>query len=236
MMPFSKRSEVDIHDVDINGIARASSVMKYMQSAAEAQLAENGMSYEEMRSGKRALILSKITVELTGALRTYEPITTVTFPCESRGYTLLRCYSIQKDGVTAVRAISAWALVDTEKLSLVRVNDFDLGLDTYTPLDLPLSRILIPDGIKEVGTYRVNYDDLDQNRHMNNTRYPDIYSNFLPLDGKRITSMTVGYTSEAKAGELLTVLSAYENGAYYFRTLHEDGRENSVAEIRISDI
>lgn len=236
MNPYEKKYTIDIHDVDFNGVARTSALMRYLQSTAQSQLTDNNLSYDKMRSMNRALIISKIKMEFTEPVRTYEPVTAVTFPCDSRGYTLLRCYKLVRDGVTIGRAVSAWALVNTEDRSLVKINDFDFNLKTYDPLDLPLNRIVIPKETETVGYYTVNYDEIDQNRHMNNTKYPDIYANFLPLSGKRIQSITIGYTSEATFGEVLTVERAFVDGIYYFRTRHSDGRENSVAEIKLCNI
>ena len=236
MQGFETKLKVDIHDVDFNGVARTSALMKYVQSAAQTQLTESGMSYDELRKKNRAFILSRIRMEFTDTIRAYEPLTALTFPCNSRGYSFLRCYKLIKDGLTVGRAASVWALVDTETRGLVRVNDFDLGLDTYDPLDLPLTRIVIPAELKVVGEYRVNYADTDQNRHMNNTRYPDMYSQFLPLDGKRIESITISYANEAPFGDILTVERAEENGLYYFRTLRSDGKVNTEAEIKLCDI
>ena len=71
---------------------------------------------------------------------------------------------------------------------------------------------------------------------MNNTRYPDMYSNFLPLENKRIESITIFYSNEAPMGEKLTVQRAYSDGIYYFRTVREDGKVNTEAEIKICDI
>lgn len=236
MQGFETKLKVDIHDVDFNGVARASALMKYVQSAAQTQLTESGMSYDELRKKNRAFILSRIRMEFTDTIRAYEPLTALTFPCNSRGYSFLRCYKLIKDGVTVGRAASVWALVDTETRGLVRVNDFDLGLDTYDPLDLPLTRIVIPAQLRAVGEYRVNYADTDQNKHMNNTRYPDMYSQFLPLDGKRIESITISYANEAPFGDILTVERAEENGLYYFRTIRSDGKVNTEAEIKLCDI
>ena len=87
-----------------------------------------------------------------------------------------------------------------------------------------------------VGTYRVSYGMVDQNMHMNNTAYPDMYSNFLPLEGKRIRSLTISYNAEAPFGELLTVYRGYSDGAYYIRTVREDGKINSEAEIILCSI
>jgi acyl-ACP thioesterase len=96
----------------------------------------------------------------------------------------------------------------------------------------------MPSVIKELGTYTVNYGDLDQNCHMNNTRYPDMYSNFLPLDGMRIKSISINYKNEARRGERLRVERAdgADGKTYYFRTLRTDGLVNTEAEIELEEI
>ena len=237
-MKFKTDLIADIHDVDINGVVRTSSLMKYIQSAAQTQLTLNGMSYDELRDMKRAFILSRIKMEFTEPVRAYEKVTAVTYPCDSRGYSFLRCYALEKNGRTIGRAVSMWALIDTETRALVKVNDFELGLVTHEPHSLALSRFTMPSAIREVGTYTVNYGDLDQNCHMNNTRYPDMYSNFLPLDGKRIRTISINYMNEAPRGERLRVERAdgIDGNTFYFRTLREDGKVNTEAEIELEDI
>lgn len=233
---YTKDTLVDIHDVDFNGVARSSALMRYIQSAAQLQLTDNGLSYDELKSRNRAFILSKIKMEFTEPVRAYEKLTARTFPCESRGYSFLRCYQLEKDGRCIGRAVSVWALIDTESRSLVRVSDFDLGLETYSPLDLSLTRISFPSEITYVGDYCVTYSQVDQNMHMNNTCYPDMYSQFLPLSGKRIQSISINYLNEAPAGQLLRVYLASNGDNYLFRTIREDGKVNSEAEIMICGI
>ena len=236
MQDFRTNLTVDIHDVDFNGVARTSALMKYIQSAAQTQLTENGLSYDILRQKNKAFILSRIKLEFTESPRAYEPLTAITFPCNSRGYSFLRCYKLKKDGITIGRAVSVWALVDTETHALVRVNDFDLGLETYDPLDIPLSRIVMPRDMSDIGIYTVTYGDTDQKMHMNNTRYPDMYSNFLPMQSKRIESITISYQNEAKLGEKLKIFRGECEGLYYFRTVCESGKINTEAEIKLVDI
>lgn len=237
-MEFRTHLIADIHDVDHNGVVRTSSLMKYIQSAAQTQLTLNGMSYDQLKDMKRAFILSRIKIEFTEPVRAYENLTAVTYPCDSRGYSFLRCYALEKDGMTIGRAVSIWALIDTETRALVKVNDFELGLETHEPHTLALSRFTMPASIREVGAYTVNYGDIDQNCHMNNTRYPDMYSNFLPLDGKRIRTISINYQNEAPRGEKLRVERAdgIDGYTYYFRTIREDGKVNTEAEIVLEDI
>jgi len=236
MNDFRTKLTVDIHDVDYNGVARASSLMKYIQSAAQTQLTEKGMSYDRLKDMNRAFILSRIKMEFIDTVRAYEPLTAITFPATSRGYSFLRCYKLERDGITIGRAVSIWALVDIKSKALIRVNDFDLGLDTYDPLDMPLTRVIMPKDMNTVGTYTVTYSDVDQNGHMNNTRYPDMYSHFLPLDNKRIESITISYLNEAPASEVLTVEMGRLEDLYYFRTLRRDGKINTEAEIKLAGI
>lgn len=50
MQPYEIKITADIHDVDENGIVRTSALMRYMQSAAQCQLTDNGMSYEKRKN------------------------------------------------------------------------------------------------------------------------------------------------------------------------------------------
>ena len=236
MSEFKTHTFVDIHDVDYNGIAKTSALMRYIQSAAQTQLTQNGMSYEELRAKNRGFILSRIRMEVTGPIRAYTPLTAITYPCESRGYSFLRCYELLQDGISVAKAISVWALIDTEKRSLIRVNDFDLNLPTHTPNEIVLGHIKMPAELIDVGGYGVHYGDVDQNRHMNNTKYPDMYSNYLPLDGKMIKSITIHYNNEAVIGEKLRVFRTNVGDNYFFRTVRSDGKVNSEAQIELSDI
>ncbi|MBQ4070903.1 MAG: hypothetical protein IJD51_00615 [Clostridia bacterium] len=229
---YKKEFEVDIHDVDFNGVARTSALMRLIQSTAQSQLTEGGMSYDSLKDKKRAFVLSRIRMEFTEDIHAYERLVGISFPCHSRGYSFLRCYELLRDGGIVGRAASVWALIDTDTHALVKVNDFELGLTTFDPLDYPISRIVMPESMTLVGKYEVTYDSVDQNRHMNNTKYPDMYSNFLDLEGRRIEEITINYRNEAPAGDVLTVLRGESEGRYYFRTFRSDGRINSEAEIR----
>ena len=235
-MDYRIKCEVDIHDVDYNGVAKTSSILRYIQTAAQCQLTDNGMSYDNLRKSNRAFLLSRLKLEVSKPLKAYTPLTAITYPCESRGYSFLRCYALESEGEVVARAISVWALIDTESRSLVRVNNFDLNLPLLPQNDLVLGAMKLPSTLMDIGKYGVHYGDVDQNRHMNNTKYPDMYSNFLPLEGKMISSITINYSNEAQIGESVRIQRAEENGIYYFRTIRADGKINSEAQIELRNI
>ena len=235
-MEYRMKNVVDVHDVDYNGIAKTSSIMKYIQTAAQCQLTESGMSYDNLKSQNRAFILSRVKLEVLKSLKAHTPITAITYPCESRGYSFLRCYALECEGELVARAISVWALIDTESRALIKVRDFELGLETLPQNGLILSPMNLPSAMLDIGGYGVHYGDVDQNRHMNNTKYPDMYSNFLPLENKMIRSITINYSSEAQIGDKLRVQRGEDGGIFYFRTIRSDGKVNSEAQIELCDI
>lgn len=235
-MEYRIKTEVDIHDVDYNGVAKTSSILRYIQTAAQCQLTDGGMSYDNLKKDNRAFLLSKLKLEILRPLPAYTKLTAITYPCESRGYSFLRCYALESEGEVVARAISMWALIDTQSRALVRVNDFNLGLPTLPQNGLVLGAMKMPSTLIDIGGYGVHYGDVDQNRHMNNTKYPDMYSNFLPLERKMIRSISINYQNEAQIGEKLRVQRAEENGFFYFRTMRSDGKVNSEAKIELMDI
>ena len=236
MSGFKKHIQVDTHDVDFNGICRASSLMKYIQSAADMQLTESGMSYDKLKDQNRAFIISKIKLEFTEAAYAYDELVAETFPAFSRGYSFIRCYALYRGEKMIGRAISIWALIDTESRKLIKVNDFDLGLTLYEPWDMALTYSKLPDGMEKVGCYTVCYSDIDRNMHINNTKYADIFANFLPLKGKRIDEITISYVNEAKYRDVLDVFIANDNDTYYLKTVGADGKVNAEAQIHLTDI
>jgi len=236
MIGFEKKIQVDAHDVDFNGVCRASSLLRYIQSAADTQLTESGMSYDRLREQNRAFIISKIKLEFSEAAYAYDELSAETFPCFSRGYSFIRCYALYRGDKMIGRAISIWALIDTEDRKLIKVNDFDLGLTVYEPWDMALTYSKLPDGMERVGEYTVCYSDIDRNMHINNTKYADIFANFLPLAGKRIDEITISYVNEAKYRDTLDVYMTNIGDTYYIRTVRADGKVNAEAEIHITDI
>lgn len=236
MKPFRISTEVNTHDVDFNGIAKTSSILRYLQSAAQGQLTANDMSYDALIAKKKAFILSRITLEILKPLREATPLSAISFPCESRGYSFIRCYGLESDGEPVARAISVWALVNTDTRSLVKASDFDLSLPCLPPIDLALEHIRLPKTMSEIGRYGVRYGDVDRNMHMNNTKYPDMYSNFLPMKNKMIKRISINYANEAPIGERLSIHMANDNDIYYFRTIKEDNSINSEAKLELIDI
>ena len=227
-MIYSKSYQTCWHDTDACRRVRPSQLLVYMQEASNHHIASTGITLDQLRDEKKlAFILSKIQIALYRPLGAYDKIEVQTWTCKGRGFTSPRCFRILKDGEVVAEANTQWALLGVEDRQFHRLEETGYEFEDEEPLALTVpARIRFPADLplKTLGQRRIVYSDLDYNMHMNNTRYPDMLCDFMPLeDVGRIKGISLSYLREAAFGNVVTVLGAKRDESYYFRTLGEDG-------------
>lgn len=239
-MKWSEKYRINTHDTDFNRVVSASGIMRYMQDASNYQMEGESPSYNELFDSGLAFVLSRLRLSIYAPLYSHDEITAETWACESHGVSFNRCYRILKGDSIAAEAVTVWGLLDTNTHRLRRVDSVELGysMDEMLELDSP-ARLRIPQDANMVlvGEHRVGYGEVDINRHLNNTHYPDMYCDFIPdMGGNRVTSMGLSFLSEAPLGEQLKIYMASYDGTYYMRSVKEDGSINAEAEIILEEI
>ncbi len=233
-MKYTEKFEVKWHDTDAYRHVRPSDILVYMQETANHQIDRTGTSLDVMRDRRGlAFILSKIKLVFHAPLSAYDKIEACTWTCESRGYKFNRCFDIKKDGKIIAEGISEWALLSLDTFRLVRVDDIDLGVenDEMLPIDMP-RRIKMPSELSLLGKREIRYSDIDYNMHMNNTKYPNMLCDFMPIDKvPDIREMTLEFLHESALGDTLSVFGTVEGNKYYFKTVNEAGDICLTAEV-----
>lgn len=233
---------VSSHDCDFNGVASASSVLRYLQETANLQHYRNGPTTNELRRQYKAFIVSRISLNIFRPLRSFDEITVESWLCKTRAMSFLRCGRVLRGGQPVAELISQWALVDIRNHKLLRADDIKLGFGYDEPLEMePPPRILIPPSVTFTlaGEHTVSYDEVDLNRHMNNTRYLDLFCSYIPsMEEKTVVSAMIFYHSEAPLGETVRVYRSCNelDDIYTFRTLRAGGAVNAEAVIRLDDL
>lgn len=244
-MYYAKTYTTKWHDTDACGVLRPSRLLEYMQETANLQCRDYGMDlntlfYEE----GLGFLLSRSQVRIDTPIRAYEDIEVRTWCPTSRALSFIRNFAVLRDGVVIAEALTTWALMDVHQKTLVRVKDFDREFPMGDPLDeatLPKKiRIAASFEMETVGHRRIVYSDLDFNRHMNNTRYPDMVCDFLPdMEGKYVSSLSLAYMHEAAFGDDITVARlpvADKTGYWWVRTTNPSGMICLEAEIGLKQI
>lgn len=234
-MKYTENFKVKWHDTDAARCVRPSEILVYMQETANLQVDNTGPSLDALRDAKKlAFILSKIKIIFHKPLHAYEDINVRTWTCESRGFTFTRCFDIYRGEELIAEAISFWALLDLNDRRLVRCDGFDLGIEPDAPLDIQVPRrIKQPEGeLSDLGKREIKYSDIDYNMHMNNTKYPNMLCDYMPIDSVgKIKEMTLEFLHESALGDTLTVQGADDGKRYYFKTISSTGDVCLTAEV-----
>ena len=239
-MKWCEEYRVDSHDVDFNGIARASALMHFMQESANGQCRSFGPTLESLKEEKGwTFLLSRFSAGFYDAIFPYDELKVETWGVESRGFSFLRCYRIWRGDAVVTEATAVWALVDIESRRPVRVTEYHpgFGYDEMLTLDTP-ARIVFPAAtpVRLVGEHTIGYGEIDRNMHLNNTRYSDMLCNTLDMKDKRIYRMSLNFLNEARLGDTVNIYAAQQGENTYFRSLRSDGKVNVEAQLVLGEI
>ncbi len=239
-MKWCEKYRVDSHDVDFNGVARASTLMRFMQEAANSQCRYCGPTLESLRDEKGwTFLLSRFSAGFYATVFPYDELKVETWGVESRGFSFLRCYRIWRGESVVTEATAVWALVDIASRRPVRVSEYHPGFDydEMLTLDTP-PRIVFPAAspMKLVGEHLIGYGEIDANNHLNNTRYSDMLCNVLDMKDKRIYRMSLNFLNEARFGDTVNIYATQQGESNYLRTLRSDGKVNVEAQFILGEI
>ena len=238
-MIYEDQYETRWHDTDANRLLRPSQLLVYMQETSNHHTASAGKNLDDLRDEKHlAFILSRLRLWIHRPLRAFEPIRVQTFTNPQRGLSALRSFRILCGDEVVAEADSVWALLGTEDGRFHRMEETGYDFEDEEPLALPLpNRIRIPSDLplRELGSRRIVYSDLDYNMHMNNTRYPDMLCDFLPLaEVARLRGMALSYLHEAAYGDTVRVLGEKRENCYYMKTVNGEGTVCLEAQLWLS--
>ncbi len=233
-MKYTENYKIKWHDTDASRQVRPSQLLVYMQETANLQLESMGRSLDAMRDNEKlAFILSKIKLVFHKPLYAYDEISVRTWTCAGKGFSFNRCFDIHRGGELIAEAISFWALLDLDSKRLIRCEGFSLGTEDEAPLAIETPRRIKPiEPLELLGQREIRYSDLDYNMHMNNTRYPDMLCDFMPIEKVGdIETMTLEFLHESAFLDTISFYGADEDGRYYIKTKNDKGEVCLAAEI-----
>lgn len=238
-MKFTQHYTAKWHDTDANRQVRPSALVTYLQETANEHLIQKGISLDELRDRYGlAFILGSISVRSYEPLFSGDEITVETWTCGEKGFRHNRCFRVLREGKTVAEATSVWALVKLGDGTLVKVEDMPYRVEPEESIALPdlPSRLKMPplSEMEFAGERRIVYSDIDYNGHMNNTRYPDMFCDFVPeMRENRMTGIVLSYRREAAFGHTLRVFRQKTDGGYFLCTVDEDGNVCTEALLQI---
>jgi acyl-ACP thioesterase len=208
MEPIRRESfEVKSYNVDFQKNLKPSALMQFFQEIASNHAAELGAGYDALMARDFFWALSRLNVDISRIPHWGESILIETWPCGNEGLFFRRDFMVyDKDQNVIIRAVSGWLLVAVSTLRPQRPSQLGIAL----PFNKGKKSLLnFPERITaETGqvAFRktVAYNEIDQNLHVNNTRYLDWATDCFPINHYQehvLSEFTLEFLSETHWGD-----------------------------------
>lgn len=212
---FSMQICTPTYDVGWDGCLRLSALLRWQQEAGEQQLIRHNMAWETLAADGWAFVLTRAAGTIYRLPHSGERVRLETWQRRVLGASFLRGYRLIGGGEERLtECASTFCVVDAQTHQLLRARV--LGERQLPSLERegacpPPRRLHEPDvSFVPVGEWEVHRSAVDFNRHLNNTVYADLLTDFLPEEAaaRPMRTFTLQLEHEARCGDRLALRRA----------------------------
>ncbi len=201
---FETRFTLEHIHVDCFGYAKPSVLLYMAQEAAGAHC--ELLNVDRSHLGNLFWAITRTRVQVTRLPRLGQTVTVKTWPMPTTRVAYPRSVvAYDANGQELFRSISLWVLMDENTRSMVLPGRSGVLVDgTLTGLEIAVPHAIAARPMANTCRKQVTYSLLDQNGHMNNTRYMDWLDDLLPSGfhkDHKVQEFTLCYMSEAREGD-----------------------------------
>ena len=192
------------------GRAKLSTLLYLVQEAAGEHCALLAVDRETLSHKHLFWAVTRNRVQLTRLPRLGETVTVETWPMPTTRVAYPRSVvAYDREHRELFRSISLWVLMDDRTRAMILPRKSGVVVDgTLTGTELTLPHAIAARPMKNTVSRAVGYSLLDQNGHMNNTRYLDWVDDLLPSafhENHPVQEFTVCYLNEALEGQEISL-------------------------------
>lgn len=213
IMKYKKQYNVRSYECDRNNNLRILTLMNILQDIADDNAASLGFGLDFCIQNGMTWVGSNYILEIERLPKIHENIVIETWPSAKNKLSAYRDFEIfGEDGTSIIRATSQWILINIEKKRPVSVLDNlpiqDVVNERAVNTDFPKMESI--ERIDNRFKFRVRFDDIDLNKHINNAVYilwateavePDFRLNHNPA------KISINFRKEGYMGEKIAVLT-----------------------------
>lgn len=236
---YQKQYLVRSYECDKHQNLRLLTLMNILQDSADGSADILGVGYDYCVAHNLAWVAANYHVKIIRAPKIHENITIYTWPSEEKKLGAIRDYALfDAEGKPLVQASTQWVLINFETKRPQALRD---NLPSYDVLPekadvYEFTKLMPPAQFDFETSFKVRFDDIDVNNHVNNAVYPLWMSEAVPAefrDSHAIAELEISFKKPAVAGEEVVIKTALNNDKTYHQVFAKsDERELARAEIR----
>ncbi|MBR1904569.1 MAG: hypothetical protein IJ824_05295 [Alphaproteobacteria bacterium] len=210
---YKKEYNVKSHEVDCHGFLRLLSLMSILQDIAVENADKLGLGLEVCARHDLAWVGSNYLVKIFRMPRQHESFVIETWPAEKKLWGAIRDFTMtDESGKPIILASSQWVLIDAKRRRPVMLSkyfpDYEAFGERALKTDFPKLPTVGESASKT--SFKVRFDDIDVNGHVNNTIYPLWASESVDKDYRMThlpSEIELCFKKEALYGETVDVLT-----------------------------
>lgn len=221
---MAKMKDVQIcnYDVLFNNTHKPSSLYKYFQQIATEDLDTFNVSSKALLDRGLAFVLARMKTVFYEPIFVYDTLELSSCHRKTKGVSFIRDYALKKGVKTVAETSSYWVLIDINSRKICRPSVLfsESVLNELSSFEID-DRFSFPeDANTDSFLYTVVFSDIDENLHMNNTRYPDICLDAIGgiAEDEFVSEIRIDYLNEAKIGDKLDIkFTKVQGDGIYFK-------------------
>jgi medium-chain acyl-[acyl-carrier-protein] hydrolase len=204
---WKENFEIKSYNVDFQQNLKPSALMQFFQEVAANHAALLGAGYDALITRELFWALSRLNVEIERMPHWGESVLIETWPCGNEGLLFRRDFIVyDNDQNVIIRAVSGWLLLAVSTLRPQRPSQLGIALPfNKGKKSLPNFPERISTDTSQVAFRKtVAYNEIDQNLHVNNTRYLDWATDCFQLlhyQENVLSGFTLEFLSETHWGD-----------------------------------
>lgn len=179
-----------------------------------------GQTREFFLNAGKVFLITRMSVRFHKTLNYSDTLILTTWFRTTEGRFFFREFEVRyPDGELVASATSTWALLDVIEQKTVDPNEHpgstSSGIDRKT--DSPeCKKIVTASDLPTLGYRPIYYTDLDCNRHVNNSAYSRIATDFLPYEyqNREVLDFVINFGRETKLGDTLEIRGSETEDGY----------------------
>ena len=232
---FEKIYPITMNDRDWCNRLTPTAVLNLAQDAALRHSKELHVGFDDLFSNGYLWVLVRLKYEVvTENISNLNEVKVISWPITPRGMELSRDFKIlSSTGEDLIIGTSLWVIIDINSKTIQRSTVIEYNISEFinkrsflqTLKKLPINERVVKNASVP---YVVTYNEIDPNRHMNNTKYASAITNLLTLDqDENIKSFEINYLKELKYKETLELSEEREDNV-----IEITGRNKGVVSLR----
>lgn len=225
------------YEIDQNGLATLPVIANYFQEAAGKNAKDLTFDIEDLHKKGLTWVLYRLHIKIDNFPQRWEQIAVNTWPSSGDGIRAFRDYELIDDaGTTMGVGISQWMVLNIKNRRPARIPSeiLEMGLDVDEH-KLPADKSSFPlmDSPDTSTSITVSLHDLDMNRHVNNVKYLEWMTGFMPDDlppELACHEINIQFHKEAGLHQQIVINTKKLGGHNYLHTIENAESGNLLAE------